>query len=143
MYRKQRGFTLIELMIVVAIVAILAAIAYPSYRDFVRRSDRSSAKSAILEDAQFLERNFTTSNRYDQDSAGNSIATASLPVRQVPREGGVAKYNITLARTASTFTLTATPAGTMAGDACGALRLDETGRKTVTGGMSIQDCWNR
>jgi type IV pilus assembly protein PilE len=144
MNRNQSAFTLIELMIVVTIIGILAAIAYPSYQNFVKRSNRAGAKTALLEDAQFLERNFTTSNRYDQDSAGNAVATASLPVQQTPREGGTAKYTITVIPTASTYTLRATPAGSMAGDGCGNLTLDNTGQKGRSGsGISISDCWNR
>ena len=73
-YRNQQGFTLIELMIVVVIVAILASLSYPSYREYVRRSARAEAKAALLENAQFMERNFTAANRYDEDSAGNALS---------------------------------------------------------------------
>jgi type IV pilus assembly protein PilE len=142
--RTPSGFTLIELMIVVAIVAILAAIAYPSYQNFVRRSNRSEVKSALLEDSQFLERIFTTSNHYNKDSAGNAITSASLPVQQTPREGGAAKYTITLTPGDSTYTLTASPAGTMTGDPCGNLTLDNTGQKDRSGtALTVNDCWNR
>jgi type IV pilus assembly protein PilE len=144
MITRKRGFTLIELMIVVAIVAILAGIAYPSYREFVRRSDRADARTALLENAQFLERNFTVSNSYNKDSAGNDLDSTALPVKQSPRNGA-AKYNITIdAATATAFTLKATPTGSMAGDACGTFKLAHTGQKTLAGNTkSVADCWNR
>lgn len=140
MTKRPCGFTLIELMIVVVIVAILASIAYPSYTEFVRRSARADAKTALLENAQFMERNFTSSNRYNQDSAGNAIDSASLPVQQSPQTG-TAKYTLTLDDvTATSFTLTATPAGVMAGDACGELTIDNTGQKQSADNAG---CWNR
>src|SRR4051794_10933431 len=117
---KVQGFTLIELMIVVVIIGILAAIAYPSYINFVKRSARSEAKGALMEDAQFLERTYTLSNKYNLDSAGNTVNTATLPTQATPRNG-TAKYNITVTTGASTYTLTAAPTGAMTGDPCGSL----------------------
>ena len=142
--RRMRGFTLIELMVVVAIVAILASIAYPSYKEFTKRSARADAKAALLENAQFMERNFTSANRYDQDSAGNDIETASLPVQQSPRDGA-AKYDITVEPDQTAFVLKATPvaASLMDGDACGVLSLDNLGSKNVSGSRSKTECWNK
>ena len=135
------GFTLIELMVVVAVVGILASIAYPSYQDYVRRSNRTQAISVLMESSQFLERNFTEANRYDQNAAGTAI---SLPFNQSPKEGS-ATYGITVASaSATTFSLAATPiAGTVsASDACGTLTLNNLGQKGV-GGLDVSTCWNR
>lgn len=141
----DRGFTLIEVMIVVAIVAILAAIAYPSYTEHLRRGNRADAKAALLEAAQLMERNFTESNRYDQQSDGSGMALPSS-LSQSPRDGD-ARYQITLPAddlSAAAFVLEAAPTGMMAGDACGTFTLNHLGVKGVTGAsLSAAECWNR
>ncbi|NTV95209.1 MAG: prepilin-type N-terminal cleavage/methylation domain-containing protein [Thiobacillus sp.] len=139
----RQGFTLIELLVTVAIIGILAAIAIPSYLEYVRRSARADAKEVLLENAQFMERNFTEANRYDRTSAGGAV---TLPVTQSPRDG-TAKYSVTLSAVAtSTYTLHATPVngGSMAGDACGVFTLNQLGQKGLSGAsMTVADCWNR
>jgi type IV pilus assembly protein PilE len=138
--KNQRGFTLIELMVTVAVIGILAAIAYPSYIDSVKRSNRADARAMLMEDAQFLERNFTTANKYDQTSGGAAIANANLPKQQSP-ENGTARYTITVVNAAQTFTLKATPVGSMTGDTCGTYTLTNTGVQGSGGG--VDTCWNR
>lgn len=145
---KVTGFTLIELMVAVAILGILASVALPSYQNYVRQSNRAIAKSLLYENAQFMERFYTQNNQYDAtvgadgvaNRGGDDIAVA-LPLTQSPRNGTV-QYNISLqAVTDNTFILQAIPTGTMAGDLCGTLTLTHTGVQGADG--NIADCWNR
>jgi type IV pilus assembly protein PilE len=147
---RQAGFTLIEVMITVAIIAILAAVAYPSYVDQVRRANRAEAKAVMLENAQFLERNYTVNSCYHRTDADcASAADVTLPRTQSPSTG-TAKYNITVDYTVPTpcspsgqcFTLSATPTGSMTGDACGILTLTHTGGRGASGG-DLATCWQR
>lgn len=133
--KHATGFTLIELMITVAIVGILAAIAYPSYADFVERGRRNDAKAVLLEAAQYMERVFTERRSY---------ASASLPtsLAQSPREGA-AWYNLTVAVAATTYTLTAAPKSGWTPKLCGSLSLNQLGTKGVSTSDSLSDCWNR
>jgi len=136
-FNKAMGFSLIELMVAVAIIGILAAVALPSYQNYVRQSNRSGAKTILYENAQFMEQFYTENNRYDQDLGGTA---PTLPIAQSPRTG-TAQYTITRALAANTFTLTATPTGSMTGDTCGVLTLTNTGVQGAGG--NVADCWNR
>ncbi|MBL8253966.1 MAG: type IV pilin protein [Candidatus Competibacter sp.] len=150
----ERGFTLVELMIVVAVIGILAAIAYPSYQDSVRKSRRADAKSVLLQAGQWMERYYTVNNRYDQDQAGNLVTSTTAGVQSLPNSGlaqspidGATKYyNITLAAVGqNNFTLNAAPiAGTdQANDGCKTLTLTNTGARDVAGGATLtkDQCW--
>lgn len=142
-YRTRAGFTLIELMIVLVVIAVLAGIALPSYREHVRRAARAEAKIILMENAQFMERNFTEAGRYDRDASG---ASTVLPSTVAPKDGGATNYSITLQAAQTTYALLAAPVagGLMEGDACGALTLNQLGQKGVSGGsLGVAACWNR
>ena len=131
----ERGFTLIELMIVVVVVAILAAIAYPSYNNYMAVAKRAEAKAALLEAAQYLEREFTANGNYN---AGN-LASAGLAT--LPRDGGAAYYNLALNASGGRYTLTAIPTGVMNGDPCGLLILNQAGQQGVSMASMTADEW--
>lgn len=135
--KKVGGFTLIELMIVVAIVAILAAVAYPSYQEYIARSRRADAKTVLLENAQFLERFYTQNGTY---------VGAVLPVTEAPKEGSTKFYNISFVvdATATAFQIQAVPKNGQAGDKCGKLRVNQSNQKSVADAtLSSTECWNR
>lgn len=144
MQRKSlHGFTLVELMIVMAIVGILAAIAYPSYTAYVQRSNRAQLRTIMLENAQILERFFTEANAYNVSPTGGVPNIFFQSPK--PNEGTLA-YQIVTVSNATTFTMTATPVagGPMAGDACGSFTLNQLGQKGLTGNtLGIPDCWGR
>lgn len=133
--KAVKGFTLIELMIVVAIIAIISAIAYPSYQDSVRKSNRSDALDTLLDTAQRMERCYTTYGTYDNVNCplqnGDTLNSAH------------AHYQIALTvPTPTTYSLTATRLSAMQqkDGKCVTFVLDNTGRKTATGTDSL-NCW--
>lgn len=141
--RKIRGFTLIELMVVVAVVGILAAIAYPSYQNSIMKSHRAQAKACLLELSQYMERFYTTNMRYDQSSAG---VANSLPAGGCRTDGRLDQfYTISFSGqvTATGYTLQAVPQGVqVARDAqCGTLTINQSGVRTKSGTGSLSDCW--
>lgn len=131
-HKRASGFTLIELMIVVAIVGILASIAYPSYQQYVLRANRAEAKAILTETAQAMERHFTTNGTYE----GGALLSAVSPKGAV---GGAIKYNLGFLEgpTAAGFKLQAVPAGSQADDSCGTLELWNTGQQKPT----TAGCW--
>jgi type IV pilus assembly protein PilE len=154
-WRRQRGFTLIELMITVAIIGTLLAIAIPSYRSHIAKGYRAQARSEVLQAQQWMERFYSENYRYDKNLADVDVNDAALFGNQfskVPRpgEGGSPAYTMSVTATSRSFTVTAariTP-GTMASDACGDYRVSQTGRRSVvnyTGYATALDaaraCW--
>ncbi len=122
---KNRGFTLVEIMIAISITAILVAIALPSYQNSVMKARRSDAQTALLNFAGDAERIYTLSNSY---------ATAALPA-----DTDFYTFSFPVAVTATTFTIRATPTSLQSDDGCGTMNLNHTGQKTRTGSQS--DCW--
>jgi type IV pilus assembly protein PilE len=137
MVKKKKGFTLIELMITVAIVGILAGIAYPSYVNQVKKSRRSDATVALLGLANAMERRYTETNSYcDAGGAGganicgapgdNDTGSPSIYPTQSPIDGATKYYDLTIDDADdNSYTLTATPINAQASD--GLLQLTHTG----------------
>ena len=133
MRRSNRGFTLIEIMIVIAIIGIVITIAAPSYTEYLKKGRRAEVVSLLSEQAQSLERFYTKNNVYTGItglSTGNDF------------------YTITPTIADQTFLLTATrKAGTtMATDKCGDFTLTNTGVRSMnnaTTGLTTKDCWGR
>ncbi|WP_027148795.1 type IV pilin protein [Methylobacter tundripaludum] len=140
---KQQAFTLIELMVTVAIVGILAGIAYPSYQDSVMKSRRADAKGALLGFANAMERHFTETNSYL--GAGTTNGNTGIPTvfsATSPVDGGTAYYNLTInAATAGSYTLNAAPTGAQTNDKCGTLSLTQTGARGISTAIPVTDCW--
>lgn len=152
-HNSESGFTLIELMITVAVVAILASIALPSYQEYVARSRRAELKTVLLEAGQWMERHYSENYRYDQNTAGSAIADIfPANLSQSPRNGGGAYTVGVSAAGTRTFTLTATRVGTgpMGSDRCGDFNLTNTGVRSNTGysttkfasaAIAATECW--
>jgi type IV pilus assembly protein PilE len=135
MKNRNSGFTLIELMITVAIVAILAAIALPIYERHVIKTRRTLAKGCLIEIGQFMERQYTTSMSY---------ATATIPATSCISDLA-SQYTfsfVTGQPTATTYTVNATPIGAQLHDTqCAELGLNQAGVRTVSGTQSSTECW--
>jgi len=140
-----RGFTLIEVLVAIAIIGILAAIAIPAYTSYIQRANRTDAKTQLLEAAAFLQRCFSQNNDYR--CAPLAPATMAVPYDQAPAPPAPAKYTITVFAGggvgSTSYELRATPAAgsSMVGDDCGAFTLTNAGVRGVTGAGA--DCWAR
>ena len=139
MRNTQRGFTLIELMIVVAIIGILVAIAVPQYSDYVTRSRRADGQSTLLQIAQELERCYTQFSAYNNTSCA---VVGTDGVSQASPEGYYVIAAAGSALAASAFTLTATPQGAQASNDsdCTTLTLTHLGVQGATGD-DTDSCW--
>ena len=135
--KRQKGFTLIEVMIVVAIVGILTAIALPSYNEYIRRGHRAEARAALLQGAQWMERAATATGTYPR------AAAFPAALKKIPSD----RYDITIvSANGSTFILTATPKGAQVGDKCGNYTLTQAGVRDaspLTQGATVADCWGK
>ena len=139
MFIKNQGFTLIEVMVVVAIVGILSAIAYPSYTEYIARGHRAEARANLLQAAQWMERAATANGTYPTaSSAASAIAALEEQVK-------MDRYGIKVdSANGSSYTLTATPKGAQLKDKCGSYTLTQSGKRDVASAtLSVAECWNK
>ena len=137
--RQIRGFTLIELMIVVAVVGILAGVAYPAYQESGRRAKRSDGRGALLDAVTRLERFYSDNNQYTNNwgaaPAGANIASTSEKGHYTLTIGALGANN-------QTYTLTATPVG-FADSKCGNFTLTNAGVQGKSGTDTVEYCWGK
>jgi type IV pilus assembly protein PilE len=153
---REAGFTLVELMIVVAVIGLLAGIAVPSYRDYVNKGKRSEGKAALVAAAARLERYYTQNNCYPSPSPCGGTTNSGNSADALKNAGinafsgddsGKASYDMSVTITPQAFVLTAVPRLPFKDTKCGNLTLSNTGRKwTQSNGSSddttrVDGCW--
>lgn len=129
--KSLRGFTLIEMMVVMVLIAIFAAIAIPSYTKYIVASHRTEAQAAMLNLAQYLESKYNSSFSYPTET---SLPSSLLNPPDISRYYTI---SLSLANTSQTYTITATPTSAQADSTCGVLTLKEDGAKSPT----TSGCW--
>jgi len=150
---KPRGFTFIELMVVLALVGLLAVIAIPSYQESVRKSRRAEVRAQLLEVAQYLQRFYSHNDSFATTKAG-AAATIPSELAKVPRNAvpGSQSYDISFATSAASainpglasFKIQAVrrAGGPMDGDKCGDFTLENTGARNVLKATdTAANCW--
>lgn len=138
---EAAGFTLLELMVVVAIIAIIAAIALPAYTGAIVKTNRRAAEACLSQLANYMERYYTTNMRYDQDTSGTANTVPTLGCLSAQQTGN--NYAYTFVKSATDYTLTATPQNVQASrdTLCATLTLNKIGTRTASGTGTLAQCW--
>ncbi len=137
------GFSLIELLLVLAIMGIVSALAFPSYRQHVQRGHRAEAVAALLDAQHFMVRYYSAHGRYDGTVEAPGKWPDLPPRLQGIPAGAEPRYQLKLeAVTVNAYVLRADPVGSMANDKCGTLTFNQTGLKGLEGSdLNVVDCW--
>jgi len=137
---NKEGFTLIELMIVIAVVSIMAAIAIPAYTSNVEKTRRADAQGSFLQFANAMERHYTEQTPFTYVGATVGSATSNTFTNQSPKTG-TAFYTLSISAVGTnSYTLQATPTGSQSSDTCGSLTLTNAGVKGVSS-STVDLCW--
>ena len=136
---RARGFSLIELLVVMAVIALLAAVALPSYTRYVLRSHRSSAITAVLDLASRQARYYTTNNTYTTSLTALGYPSDPMPVTDTSNR----YYDLSVSAASATgFTVQAAPVGNQQSDTCGTYSYTDLGVKSISSG-TLGDCWKQ
>ena len=136
---RVKGFTFVELMIIVTIIGILSAIAIPSYTKYILKAHRAGAITGVLELASRQARYYTTNNTYTTSMRALGYATDPMPLENASSH----YYNLSITDgDGDSFSVQAVPVGKQTGDTCGTFIYNDLGQRTMSGG-TVGECWKQ
>ena len=139
---KQKGFTLVELLIALTIVGILTSVAYPHYVQYIQKAKRAEAQATLVSFASAMEQ-WRLANNNDYSNALVGAGETAIFAHQVPANANATKtYSLSVVADKTSYTLTATPVASQENDECGVLTLNSAGIKGAKGlAPDVQHCW--